>query len=97
MPDYAISVFILFTVVILAGAIGGFLAAERGLNVVVWFTISALVPPFILLFFFIKPLRESEAMLRKCARCGELINWQAAACNCCQSHQPAVKRSLKIS
>ena len=91
VPDYLISAFALITIVTLAGAIGGFLAAGRGRNVLVWCTLSALLPPFLLFLYFIKPLCEIEGICRKCPQCGELIKWQASVCKYCQSRHSAEK------
>jgi len=93
MADYVIPVFFFFVVIIIAGAIGGFMAADRGRNVLLWCTLSALLPPFLLVLYFIKPLTEVEGMFRKCAQCGELIKWHASVCKYCHSQHPIKSHS----
>ena len=85
MADYVIPVFFFFVVIIAAGAIGGFMAADRGRSVLLWCALCALLPPFLLVLYFIKPLTEVEGMFRKCAQCGELIKWHASVCKHCQA------------
>lgn len=92
MTDYVIPAFFFFVIVILAGAIGGFMAADRGRSVLLWCPLCALLPPFLLLLYFIRPLCEVEGMFRKCTNCGELIRWHAVVCKYCKSGQSGGKR-----
>jgi hypothetical protein len=87
VTDYVIPVFFFFVVVIAAGAIGGFMAADRGRKVLLWSLLCALLPPFLLVLYFSKPLCEVEGRFRKCSKCGEFIRWHAVACKYCQSGQ----------
>lgn len=87
MPGYAKPVFLIFLVVIAAGMFGGFMAADRGRRVYFWCLLCALLPPFLLLLYFAKPLHEVEGMFRKCSRCGEFIKWRAPVCKYCKSEQ----------
>lgn len=83
MPDYAKPVFFVFLVIVIAGMSGGFMAADRGRRVFIWCLICALLPPFLLLLYYAKPLREVEGFFRKCVKCGELIKWRATVCKYC--------------
>lgn len=87
MPGYVKPVFFLFLVVIAAGMTGGFMAAGRGRRVPVWCVLCALLPPFLLILYFARPLREVEGIFRKCRKCGELIKWRATVCKYCKSGQ----------
>jgi hypothetical protein len=89
MPDYAKAALLLFIVVLAAGIIGGFMAADRG--VPVWCILCALLPPLLLLLYFAGPLHEDEGMLKKCNKCGELINLRAASCKYCDSDQAGIE------
>jgi hypothetical protein len=92
MADYIIPGFLFFVVIILAGALGGFMAADRGRHVVLWCILCALLPPLLLVLYFIKPLSAVEGRFRKCVKCGALIKWHALVCRYCQSVQDGAKR-----
>ena len=87
MPGYVKPALFLFLVVVTAGMTGGIMAADRGRRVPVWCLLCALLPPFLLLLYFARPLREVEGMYRKCLKCGELIKWRAPICKYCKSGQ----------
>jgi cytochrome c oxidase subunit IV len=94
MPGYVKPVFFIFLVIIAAGVIGGFMAADRGRRVALWCLLCALLPPFLLLLYFAKPVREVEGVFRKCSNCGELIKWHALACKYCKTEQTGIKTLL---
>lgn len=96
MADYVIPGVLFFSVIIVAGSIGGFMAADRGRTILGWCALSALFPPFLLVLYFLKPLCEIEGMFRKCPECGELIKWQALYCKHCKTEQNSGKRSLAM-
>jgi len=87
MPGYVKPAFFIFLVVIAAGISGGFMAADRGRRVPGWCLLCALLPPFLLLLYFARPLREVEGVVRKCSKCGGLIKWHAPVCKYCKSEQ----------
>lgn len=89
MLDHVKPVFLVFSVVVAAGIIGGFMAANRGRSVPFWCVICALLPPFLLLLYFARPLHEVEGMYRQCPKCGELIKWHAPVCRHCKTEQSA--------
>lgn len=91
MSGYVKPVFLLFLIVLVAGVIGGCMAANRGRKVVVWCLLCALFPPLLLLIYFAKPLREVEGKFRRCSNCRELITWHEPVCKYCQSEQTGVK------
>lgn len=47
--------FLVFVICIVAGAIGGCLAANRGRSVIVWCLLCALLPPLLLAIYLMKP------------------------------------------
>ena len=55
MLDYVKPVFLGFLVVIVAGVIGGFMAASRGRSVATWCLLCALFPPLLLVLYYMKP------------------------------------------
>jgi len=55
MLDYVKPVFLVFVVVIAAGAMGGFMAANRGRSVAAWCLLCALFPPLLLVLHYVKP------------------------------------------
>jgi hypothetical protein len=87
MPGYAKPVFSLFLIILVAGMSGGVMAANRGRSVSAWCLLCALLPPFLLLLYFARPLCEVEGMLRKCVKCGELIRWHSPVCKYCKTGQ----------
>ena len=92
MADYVIPGVLFFSVIIVAGSIGGYMAADRGRTILGWCALSALLPPFLLVLYFLKPLREIEGIFRKCSTCGELIKWHAPSCKYCKTEQSGGKR-----
>ncbi|MDR3578915.1 MAG: hypothetical protein P4L44_03010 [Oryzomonas sp.] len=55
MLDYVKPVFLGFLVVIVAGVMGGFMAANRGRSVAAWCLLCTLFPPLLLALYFMKP------------------------------------------
>lgn len=87
MPGYAKPVFLIFLVIIVAGTTGGFLAADRGRRVPAWCLLCGLLPPFLLILYFARPLCEVEGVYKKCPKCGELIKWHSTVCKYCKTEQ----------
>ena len=85
MSDSVKPTILLFLIIISAGVIGGFLAADRGRKVAGWCLLCALFPPSLLFLYFARPLREVEGIFRKCPRCGAIIRWRASECKFCRS------------
>jgi len=55
MPDYVKPVFLVFLVVVVSGAMGGFMAANRGRSVAAWCLLCAFLPPLLLVVYCLKP------------------------------------------
>ena len=47
----------IFVIILIAGLIGGFLASSKGKNAFLWFVLSAVFPPAILILAFMKSER----------------------------------------
>lgn len=88
MPDYIKPAFAIFLIVVIPGAIGGWLAANRGRNFVGWSALCALFPVFLMVIYFKKPLREVPGKFRQCPSCREYLKWRDAVCKYCQAEQP---------
>ncbi len=56
MFDYVKPVSLLFLIIVVSGATGGCLAANRGRNVLFWSVFSAFFPPLLLAIYVAKPL-----------------------------------------
>ena len=87
MSDYVKPAFFIFLVILAAGMLGGFMAADRGRRVAAWCLLCALLPPFLLILYFARPLHEVDGIFKRCPKCGELIKWHASVCKYCQSGQ----------
>lgn len=89
MQDYVKPVLFVVLIVLVSGATGGVMAANRGRNVEFWSVLCALLPPCLLLIFFAKPLCEVEGKFRRCLDCSQLIKWHEPVCKYCHSEHPA--------
>ncbi len=87
MYGYVKPVFFLFLIAFASGVIGGIMAANRGRNVPFWCLICALLPPFLPVIHFAKPLCEVEGKFRHCRHCREFIKWNETFCKHCQTEQ----------
>jgi len=85
MNDIYIGILILAGPACVAGIIAGWMAKCRGLNVIGWGLLTALVPFFLVVVYFKKPDREIRGHYRKCAACGETYPWKLSACKYCGS------------
>jgi hypothetical protein len=88
MLGYIKPVYMIFLIILLSGAIGGFLAANRGRNVIVWNLCCALFPPLLLVIYFAGPRCEVEGKFRRCVHCGGFIKWHEPVCRQCRTKQP---------
>jgi hypothetical protein len=88
MSGYVKPEYLLILIMAVPGAIGGWLAVNRGRNVVGWCILCALFPVFLLVIYFNKPLREVPGKFRRCHACGEFIPWRDPACKYCKAEQP---------
>lgn len=93
MHDYVKPVFFLLALVLVTGAIGGVMAANRGRMVAVWSIICALFPPLLLVIYFLRPICEVEGKFKRCSHCNELIKWHETVCTYCRSAQPETRGS----
>jgi hypothetical protein len=93
MPGYVKPVFLIFLVVIVSGACGGFLATNRGRSVIAWCLLCALFPPLLLVIYLAGPLCEVEGKFRRCANCGAFVKWHEPACRHCRTKQPETPSS----
>lgn len=91
MPGYVKPVFLVFLVVIVSGACGGVLAANRGRSVIAWCLLCALFPPLLLAVYLSGPLCEVEGKFRRCANCGAFNKWHEPVCGQCRTKQPEVQ------
>lgn len=91
MPEYVKPAFFIFLIVLVPGAIGGFMAANRGRKVPAWYLLCALFPPLLLFIYFARPLCEVEGKFRRCSHCRELIRWREPVCKYCRSEQAGVR------
>jgi hypothetical protein len=87
MIENVTPVFMIFLVLLVSGALGGMLAANRGRNVVVWCILSALIPLFLFVIYYAKPICEVEGKFKRCTSCGEYIKWHDPVCKFCRSEQ----------
>ena len=60
MFGYVKPVFLGFLILIVSGAIGGCLAANRGRSVIAWCLLCALFPPLLLVIYFTRPRSQVE-------------------------------------
>jgi hypothetical protein len=74
MTDFIIPAFFFFLVVVVAGVSGGFMADDRGRNILLWCPLCSLLPPFLLLLYFTKPLCAVEKCSETVQRVGSLSN-----------------------
>lgn len=83
-PEY----FALFLMAI-PGAVGGWLAANRGRNIIGWCILCAVFPVFLMVIYYNKPLKEVPGKFKRCRSCGEWIKWADPVCKYCNASQPA--------
>lgn len=91
MSGYVKPEFLFLLVILVPAAVGGWLAANRGRNVVGWCLLCAFFPIFLLVIYYNKPLREVEGKFRRCPVCQEYIKWRETVCKYCNAGQPPVR------
>ncbi len=69
-------------VAIVFGAVGGTLAKTKGRNQLLWFTLCAVVPLFIIAILLL-PMVIAKGYTKKCAHCAEIIKEDATICKHC--------------
>jgi hypothetical protein len=78
----------IFVLVVVFGVAGGVLAYNRGRSLPGWCILCALCPLFLVVIYFLKPLREVPGAFKRCGSCGQFIRWRDAACRHCGATQP---------
>jgi hypothetical protein len=85
MADYVKPELFVFVVVAMFGVAGGWMAANRGRNIVGWCLLCVLFPVFLMVIYFNKPLREVEGKFKLCPNCKEFIKWCEPVCKYCRT------------
>ncbi len=68
---------------------GGWLAANRGRNIIGWCILCAIFPVFLMVIYFNKPVKEVPGKFKRCRSCQEWIKWGDPVCKYCNASQPA--------
>ncbi|GFE59314.1 hypothetical protein [Geobacter sp. AOG1] len=89
MSGYVKPEFVVLLIMMVPGAVGGWLAANRARNVIGWCLLCALFPVFLLVIYFHKPLREVPGKFRQCPNCREFLKWRDTVCKYCNTEQPS--------
>ncbi len=76
---------ILFTICIIPGTLGAYLAKQKGRNIVGWFFLSTVFWFSIFIVILLPPVREVIGEYRECPSCKEFIKWKAIVCKHCQT------------
>jgi hypothetical protein len=92
MSDFVKPEYFILVIFAIQGAIGGWLAYNRGRTVAGWCVLCALFPIFLLVIYFHKPLKEVPGKFKRCHSCREFIKWRDAVCKYCQAEQPTGKQ-----
>lgn len=74
---------------LLPGVIGAWMAYTKGRNPLLWFVISGLFPPTVMLTIFQKPARPVTGHYRQCPKCREYSKWRETVCRFCQTELTA--------
>lgn len=88
MTGYVKPEYLFLLVILVPAAVGGWLAANRGRNIVGWCILCAIFPIFLMVIYFHKPLREVEGKFKRCPSCHEFIKWREEICKYCNAEQP---------
>lgn len=88
MSGYVKPEMIIFLIVVASGICGGWMAANRCRNLIGWCLICALLPVFLLVIYFSRPLCQVEGKFRLCPKCREYIRWNETVCRYCKQVQP---------
>jgi hypothetical protein len=91
MPGYVKPEMIIFLVAAVSGICGGWMAANRGRNFLVWSILAGLLPVLLLVVYFSKPLCQVEGKFKVCPNCREFIRWEAPVCKYCRQIQPPLR------
>lgn len=67
----------------LPAAIGFKLALSRGKNPLTWGVLCGVIPFFLIVLHFNKPVHEIQGHFRKCSKCGRTFPWKNNACKYC--------------
>ena len=90
MPqDYIKPEYFALIIMAIPGAVGGWLAANRGRNIIGWCILCAIFPVFLMVIYFNKPVKEVPGKFKRCRSCNEWIKWGDPVCKYCNASQPA--------
>ena len=84
---------VLALAMLLPAVFGGILARNRGRSILLWATLSAIFPIFLMVVYFEKPVREVPGGFKRCPSCKEFNGWKTAQCKYCAAEFPSLPRS----
>jgi len=66
-----------------AAVLSWIFARRRGRNPLIWAIVSSILPVFVFVLYFKKPLAEVPGHFRHCPTCGEFSPWKYGGCIYC--------------
>ncbi len=91
MSGYVKPEVVIFLIVAVSGICGGWMAANRGRNFIGWSLLAGLLPVFLLVIYFSRPLCQVEGKFRSCPNCKEFVRWRAVVCKNCRHELPPLQ------
>ena len=71
---------ILVMAALVPGVVGGVVAKNKGRGFLFWGLICFVLPPLLILIFWLHPAGQVEGRIRKCPRCRGYLAWSATQC-----------------